>query len=142
MVGQRWAGTYFKRSSLQAAGLRIQLGHTLGQYCTMRSAARNDFVVIHSNGIHKVSVDFCGCSGVKMHVQLLRAEWWPGTPIDPHCCATFQALREFQTLNLQGKVPIYDYYRTLELLTDNTGLETPPVSACLVFPYKYKNEYH
>jgi hypothetical protein len=133
-MSQRWTGSYFQRSSLQKAGLRVQLGHPPGQYCTMRSAVRNDFTVIHSNGIHSVSVDVCGCSNVKMHIQLLRVGWWPATPLDPNSCATFQVLREFQTLNLQGKVPIYDYYRTLELLTDNTGLESLPVRTRLFIP--------
>lgn len=104
----------------------------------MRSTSLNDLTVIHNNGIHSVSVDFCGCRNVPMHVQLLQVGWWPATPLEPHSCATFQVLREFQLLNLQGKLSVYDYYRTLELLTDNVGLQQLPASAILFKRCKFE----
>jgi hypothetical protein len=33
-----------------------------------------------------------------------------------------ECLRQFHTLNLQGKITCFSYYRSLEYLTDNTGL--------------------
>ncbi|KAI5894719.1 uncharacterized protein SCHCODRAFT_02598112 [Schizophyllum commune H4-8] len=52
---------YFRRTSLQELGLRIQLGHPPRSRCTFPRPANKDFVVIHTNGIHRVAVDFCGC---------------------------------------------------------------------------------
>ncbi|PBK67936.1 hypothetical protein ARMSODRAFT_848671, partial [Armillaria solidipes] len=56
----RWMGTYFEPFTLRACGLRIQLGHWNG-HCISPRVAAVDFMVLHVNGIHKVSMDFCGC---------------------------------------------------------------------------------
>ncbi|KAJ7604200.1 hypothetical protein DFH06DRAFT_1021347, partial [Mycena polygramma] len=107
-----------------AGGMRVQLGHPGGTSCTFRSAAHVDFAVIHTNGIHRVALDYCGCGEPPEDAldQLLDQYWWPATPLEPQTCCTFAALRQFHTLNTTGKVSGYDYYRTLEQLTDNTGL--------------------
>ncbi|KAJ6460709.1 hypothetical protein C8R47DRAFT_1226212 [Mycena vitilis] len=79
------------------------------------------------NGIHRVAADYCGCGVPDEAVfQLMDQYWWPATPLEPKTCCTFAALRQFHTLNTTGKVSGYDYYRTLEQLTDNTGLEPMP----------------
>lgn len=85
-------------------------------------------VVLHTNGLHTVDVQYCDCSGMERRVQLLRLGWWPATPLDPRTCATMALLRHFHLLNLQGKLPAYDFYRALELATDNVGLHRLPVS--------------
>ena len=90
--------------------------------------ACKDFVVIDTNGIHLVNVDYCRCYSVTHRVQLLRIGWWPATPLDPQTCATMEVLRHFQILNLQGKLTGFSFYRALEYQTDNTGLNKPPVS--------------
>lgn len=90
--------------------------------------------MLHTNGIHIVHIMFCRCStAIPWHVQLLRIGWFPATPIKPQTCATMECLRQFQYLNLQGKLTAYSYYRSLEYMTDSTGLNLPPVciSHCL-----------
>lgn len=91
--------------------------------------------VLHVNGIHAVDVQFCECSASERRVQMLRMGWWPASPSDPRTCATMALLRHFHLLNLQGKLPAYDFYRALELATDNTGLMRLPVS---VKPVSYQ----
>ncbi|KAJ7098218.1 hypothetical protein C8R43DRAFT_1092381 [Mycena crocata] len=104
-------------------GMCLQLGHAPGSTCTMRERRVKDFVVLHVNGIHELPVDFCNCGAkVEDRDQLMRHCWWPSTPLAPQTAATFEVLRHFQTLNCLGKVSGYDYYRTLEMLTDNSGL--------------------
>ncbi|KAJ7507619.1 hypothetical protein B0H11DRAFT_1902704 [Mycena galericulata] len=121
---EEWVGQNFKRRALKDLGLRVQLGHPPGQGCAFRWGAHDDFTVIHTNGIHNVKLDYCGCGkALEERDQLLDACWWPATPKEPGTCCTFMALRQFQTLNTTGKVSGYDYYRTLEALTDNTGLQ-------------------
>ncbi|KAJ7074866.1 hypothetical protein B0H15DRAFT_925610 [Mycena belliarum] len=131
---EEWDGRKFTRRGLKEIGLRVQLGHApleagpglpghnRGAICAFRTTANKDFVVLHTNGIHNVAVDYCGCGrSEEARDQLLDACWWPATPMDPQTCCTFTLLRHFHTLNTLGKVSGYDYYRSLELLTDNTG---------------------
>jgi hypothetical protein len=105
----------------------MQLGHTVGRHCPTKEAANKDFVVIHTNGIHLIGLDFCHCYGVPHRTQLLRVAWWPATPLEPKSCTTMECLRQFQLLNFQGKVTGFSYYRSLKYLTNNSGLSKPPV---------------
>lgn len=132
---QEWNGSFFERRSLQALGLRVQLGHLPHRHCPTSEAGHVNFVVIHTNGIHQVSVDFCRCRGLSHRQQLLRAGWWPATPLEPQTCATLEVLRHFHLLNLQAKVAGYGFMKALELQTDNTGLHPPPVSLILIYYY-------
>ena len=128
---QIWSGTYFKRTSLREAGFVLRPSHLKGEQC-ITAAPAVDLVVLHLNGMHTVAAEFCKCGGSSRRTQLLRLGWWPATPFDPRTCATMAVLRHFHLLNLQGKVTAYDYYRALHLGTDNSGLQTLPVSRCCV----------
>ncbi|TRM56615.1 hypothetical protein BD626DRAFT_551464 [Schizophyllum amplum] len=67
----------FERISLKELGLRVQLGHAPGSSCNIPIAANKDFMVIHSNGLHSVAVDFCGCDSLlERRQQTLRAGWF------------------------------------------------------------------
>ncbi|PBL01496.1 hypothetical protein ARMGADRAFT_1025196 [Armillaria gallica] len=61
--------------------------------------AHKDFTVLHSNSVHTVS--------------LLQASWWPATPIDPQTMTMFTLLRLFHMLNCQGKMPVFDMWKSL-----------------------------
>ncbi|KAG2086968.1 uncharacterized protein F5147DRAFT_561737, partial [Suillus discolor] len=53
---------FFQAMSLKALGLRVQLGHPVGQCCILpRHTFNSEFVLIDTNGIHEVGLDFCGC---------------------------------------------------------------------------------
>jgi hypothetical protein len=137
-----WNGLFFQRTTLRDLGLRIQLGHAYGCSCPTKLAANVNFRVIHSTGIHHVAIDQCRChAGIDLHKQLLRIGWWPATPLEPKTAATFEVLRHFHLLNLQGKVTGYSFYRALEYQTDNTGLDPPPVFLCLVLIYIESTDY-
>jgi hypothetical protein len=127
---QEWNGSFFERLCLRDLGLRIQLNHPPGSICQWRSAGHKNFVVLHTNGIHLVNVDFCGCNPtVSNKRQLLRTSWWPATPLEPQTCATFTLLNQFHILSLQGKTSAFDFYRSLEYITENHGLKKLPVSS-------------
>ena len=97
--------------------------------CNFRQRGNKDFVVLDSNGIHKIAINFCGCVGAPTHfVQLLEVGWWPSTPLDPQTAATMSLLRLFHVTNLQGQVTPTDFYRTLEQMSSGDGLTTLPVS--------------
>ncbi|KAF7308965.1 CxC2 domain-containing protein [Mycena kentingensis (nom. inval.)] len=124
---ERWNGAYFTRTSLRACGLRIQLGHEDHTTCARPRRGRGDFVVLHANGIHEVALDFCGCYHSKDvdHQQLLKAGYYPATLDAPRTCATFSCLDLFQALSLHGKTTAYDFYSTLEALTNAVGIKPP-----------------
>ncbi|KAF8132456.1 hypothetical protein EV363DRAFT_1163307 [Boletus edulis] len=121
---KEWNGQYFKRTSLKAIGLRIQLGHLPSEKClNPQRAFDDDFVVIDSHGIHEVAVDFCHCEHGKDHTrQLLRMCWFPSTSVNPRSAVSFRLLEEFQLLSFESKASAYEFYRALARRQDNTGL--------------------
>ncbi|KAF7324857.1 CxC2 domain-containing protein [Mycena kentingensis (nom. inval.)] len=122
---ERWTGKFFKRETLKSAGLRIQLGHAAGEKCLLPRPGNRDFTVIHSNGIHEVAIDFCGC-GLHEHdyaMQLMHSSYYPATGNRPQTCATIACLDDFHALSLHGKTTAYDYYRALEYRTNGGGVK-------------------
>jgi hypothetical protein len=73
--------------------------------------------------VHNVDLNFCNCdSKIERRQQLMRVCWWPATVRDPKTCATFAVVRLFQFLNCLGKVSTHDFLHSLELLSNNDGL--------------------
>ena len=106
----------------------VQVGHVQGASC-LNPIVVKDFVVIAENGIHVLNIQFCGCTeALDRYEQLLEIGWWPATPLQPSTAATFGVLRHFQTVNLVAATPATDYYRSLEKITDGSGLLELPVS--------------
>ncbi|TDL13469.1 hypothetical protein BD410DRAFT_846920 [Rickenella mellea] len=122
---EKWNGAFFERTTLHQLGLRVQLGHR-GDPCKCPEVTEKPLTVVDASGIHRVSVDYCGCgesvSGFHRRIQLLRARWFPATLDRPSTVITFDALNVFHNLTLQGKTTFYDFYHTLVRLTDNAGL--------------------
>ena len=109
-------------------GLRVQLGH-VNLTCLLPQPGHKDFTVLHTNGLHYVAVDFCGCDQrvISNWQQLLQAEWFPVTIHQPQTSTTFRLLELFHVITLSGKLSSHKFYRALEYLTNNTELEIPKV---------------
>jgi hypothetical protein len=126
---QLWDGEFFKKIPLASLGLRVQLGHSPLTRCTAPEPSKAGFVTLHTNGIHEVLVDFCGCERANAagphEIQLMRVGWFPATHERPHTAATFAVLDQFHQETLQAKVTMYDFYGVLEKLTNNTGVKPP-----------------
>ncbi|KAF9554491.1 hypothetical protein CPC08DRAFT_737663 [Agrocybe pediades] len=121
---EKWNGAFFDRFSLQAIGLRYQLGHSGGP-CPNPSPGPANFVVFCVTGPHFVSVDFCNClQKLPPYTQLLREKWFPATLTRPQTVFTFDSMEMFHELTLQGKTSLYDYYHTLLRRFDNAGLHS------------------
>ncbi|KAG1817161.1 uncharacterized protein BJ212DRAFT_1576808 [Suillus subaureus] len=122
---QEWIGLYFVTISLKKLGLRMQLGHPVGEHCLLPQRAFNDdFTLIDTNGIHEIGLDFCGCEVAERHTkQLLRTAWFPATSTDPRSAATFRILEQYHLLSFKSKASGYEFYHSLARLTDNTGLQ-------------------
>ncbi|KAI6041640.1 hypothetical protein EDC04DRAFT_2867093 [Pisolithus marmoratus] len=124
---KKWNDKYFQNITLKELGLNVQLGHPIGERCRRpHSTSKDGFVVVHNNGIHIVSLAFCGCEATETHYrQLLRMRWLPATSDRPHTAATFHVLGDFHLVSLESKLSCYDFYNALARHTDNTGLNPP-----------------
>ncbi|KAJ7490197.1 hypothetical protein B0H11DRAFT_2229118 [Mycena galericulata] len=125
---EKWEDGYFQPCTLARIepGLRYQIGHPPGEECDFRDGPHR-FVILDNNAIHEINVDMCGCIGAPPVIdQLLNIGWFPATVKDPETCATLSLLRRFHTLNLQGRVPAYDFYNSLEVLSDRAGMRDVP----------------
>ncbi|KAL0563357.1 hypothetical protein V5O48_018711, partial [Marasmius crinis-equi] len=117
-----WKNGYFQPTTLKALKIWYQLGHRPGQRCAFPKAGYDEFVVLHWNGIHIINLDFCGCSEIVHHIQILEAGWWPASFKDPRTAASLELLQNFHITNLQSQIPPTDFYRSLVQMTDGTGL--------------------
>ena len=106
-------------------GLKIQLNHA-SLFCENPIASHISFVIQHTNGIHAVSILYCGCArAISQHLQLLCRGFYPSSQLIVKTCATFELLELLHKLALTMKASIYDFYCALEKLTINTGLSVP-----------------
>ncbi|KAK7436270.1 hypothetical protein VKT23_019234 [Stygiomarasmius scandens] len=122
---KRWNGTHFTDTSLSKLGLTIQLCH-LSMRCKNPNPCHSNMRILHTNGIHEVNFLYCNCERSLPHaVQLLRRGFYPSTHDNPQTVATFSLLRLLHHLSITSKGSNYNFYETLERLTDNTGLRVP-----------------
>ncbi|GJF00836.1 hypothetical protein PsYK624_171380 [Phanerochaete sordida] len=104
----QWNGKFFEATTLQSLGFILQLGHPHGEPCLAPTAASRNFMVMHTNGFHSMTVQYCQCdkqyrAGTSVQ-QLLRYELYPATLDNPSTCCTFRLLETFHMLTLQSKV--------------------------------------
>lgn len=124
--------------SLKEVGLRIQLGHQIGNPCSNPKATTGDhFVVIDTNGIHTVGLNYCSCESAQHPTtQLLRARWYPATTIVPNTAATFNVLEHFHLLTFESKASVFEFLHVLMRRTNNIDIMDVPVSL-LYYHIKY-----
>ncbi|KAJ7876464.1 hypothetical protein B0H14DRAFT_2568179 [Mycena olivaceomarginata] len=114
-----WDGARFKHVTLKKLRLRIQLGHTYSQSCQRPIPAHKHFMVVHSNGMHKVTIDFCGC--VDEEIVGVSSPTTSTPVVVPRDSQGTQNLLDIPCPG-DGKVTTYNFYLGLEKLTDNSGL--------------------
>lgn len=125
ILPQFWDNSHFRDVSLKSLGLVIQLNHS-NTVCDNPIPAHKDMLVIHVNGIHAVSFQYCGCNrSLPYHHQLLRRRLYPSSQITVRTCATFDILRQLHLFALTTKSNTYNFYRALEKLTVHNGVTLP-----------------
>ncbi|KIY63263.1 hypothetical protein CYLTODRAFT_323455, partial [Cylindrobasidium torrendii FP15055 ss-10] len=127
-----WTGKSWRQTSLFDLGLEIHVLHA-GRVCP-RQAGYTNMTVLHTNGIHRVRVGWCGCPrarGGTQWQQCMRSGWYPSSWSTPETATTFRCLRRFRLLNVIGNINVRDYVTTLERTTN------PWAVAWL--PDRYKN---
>ncbi|KAF8995520.1 hypothetical protein BDZ89DRAFT_971750 [Hymenopellis radicata] len=126
---QYWTGHFFWKTTLAELSLRVQLGHSPGDTCCNPCTGDPKFTVIDIDGIYRINLDYCNCHTAEPRdIQLLRHRLYPATSVSPETCTTFRCLEEFQVLSFMSKASAYEYYWALSRLTDNLGINAPPVS--------------
>ena len=111
--------------SLKSIGLKVQLNHA-SMYCENPSSSHAALLVIHTNGIHDVAIQYCDCSRkIPHHIQLLRRGFYPASQQSVKTCATFTLLDQLHKFALTTKASTYDFYRALEKIMTNTGIAAP-----------------
>ena len=121
-VPQQRNRTRFVKVSLQSMGLCMQLNHA-SLHCTAPTPCHSTMVVLHTNGFHEGTFNFCGCTqSLPHHLQLLQRHFYPASQFHVKTCATFELLELLHKLTLTTKSSTYDFYRGLEFLTDGSGL--------------------
>ncbi|KAI6020717.1 hypothetical protein BKA83DRAFT_28289 [Pisolithus microcarpus] len=96
---KKWNGKFFDQVTLKQLGLMVQVSHQ-DMVCHCPGCSHMDFVIIDVNGIHVANVNFCSS-------------------------CTRRVLDHFLQLIWLSKVSAYEYYGTLEHLTDTTGINLP-----------------
>ena len=129
---QEWNSHYFQHTTLQALGMELQLGHPIGEECLSPAYGPRACVVLHTNGLHPVTIKYCQCNQLSRAgdrtEQLLRTELYPATLTSPTTFCTIRMLEHFHLQTLQSKITAYDYYKSLEKLSDVARLGLPYVS--------------
>lgn len=126
----------FVRTTLKDIGLVIHLNHA-SLKCPTPMPCNSRLRVLHTTGIHEVALSYCGCHReIPKDLQLLRHGLYPSSQKNVRTCVTFPLLKLLHLLSLIGKVSTYDMYRSLERITNNTGLGMPkhrykPTMRCL-----------
>ena len=106
-------------------GLVVQLNHS-SIFCEYPISCHGAMLILHSNGIHQVAIRYCGCSkAIPQHLQLLCRGLYPASQISVKTCTSFQLLNLLHKLSLTTKSSTYNFYRVLEKLTNNTGINVP-----------------
>ncbi|KZP17622.1 hypothetical protein FIBSPDRAFT_957071 [Athelia psychrophila] len=98
---ERWNTSHFEPTTLKALGLRIQLGHSVGEHCI--------------NPIPTAGDDFSRLS------SSFAPDYTPPPSKLPKTAATFNMLEFFHLLTFQSKASAFEFYYTLARRTDNTG---------------------
>ncbi|KAL0571405.1 hypothetical protein V5O48_010556 [Marasmius crinis-equi] len=119
-----WELGTFKPASLKEEGLVIRLNH-ISSPCPSPRKLHKDLEILHTNGIHQVTVEFCECNRrVEPYIQLLRRNIYLSTQGVIQTCASFELLQQLHLLSLVGQVRMYNFYKFLEKTTDNSCLST------------------
>jgi len=127
---QSWQNRFFNRTSLHSLGFTCHLGHH-GNPCPIQSSPY-DLTVVDINGWHRVRVTFCTCDKTTpwhdRYRQLLRMRWYPASFNRPRSAFSFDLLKTYHKLTLQGKLNLYNFYLTIMQKSDNQGRSKTMVS--------------
>ncbi|KIY60907.1 hypothetical protein CYLTODRAFT_319717, partial [Cylindrobasidium torrendii FP15055 ss-10] len=126
---RRWTDRqgYFNQVSLYELGLTYQLGHS-GAGCHA-AADYIDVIVMHTNGLHRVKIQWCECDRGDADTywrQAMFMGWYPASWTRPKTFVTFECLKYFRLANVVARVNVRDFVTMLERMTDPLTITVMP----------------
>jgi hypothetical protein len=90
--------------------------------------AKNVLVIVHSNGVHHLPVQWCRCPGhLPEDIQALDLQFFPASFKQVKTLFTFEGLDSFLAENQECKASAWHYYQKLRRFTSSCYPETVPV---------------
>ena len=84
--------------------------------------------IVHTNGIHQLSVTFCKChNAARLDKQLLTLGYYPASRRRPSTAFTFESLNDVLLTNKECKAAVFSYMSKLCRTTDNVFPDAVPV---------------
>jgi len=109
-----WCDTHFKCTSLSSIGAVLHLGHR-GEKCRNRlPGPGHNTVIVHTNGIHHLCIEYCRCNDVSEAMQLCRSGLFSATMERPETAFIFAVLNDFHMHSLTSKKSALDYIDALQ----------------------------
>ncbi|KAF8219327.1 hypothetical protein L208DRAFT_1341368, partial [Tricholoma matsutake] len=108
-----WSGMLFWCTSLFSLGATLCLGHNSEKCWNHVPGPGHNSVVIHTNGVHHVHIEYCQCNPVSDTVQLTWCQLFPATMERPETVFTFAVLNDFHVHSLSSKKSAMDYIDAL-----------------------------
>ena len=89
---------------------------------------KNVLVIVHSNGVHHLPVQWCTCPGhIPDDIQALDLQFFPASFKQVKSLFTFEGLDSFLAENQECKASAWHYYKKLRRFTSTCYPETVPV---------------
>jgi hypothetical protein len=112
----------FRRTSLASLGLVLSVGHSPQFSKCPNATSPSHLTAVHTNGLHDISIRFCGCShALSFDLQLFGYRLFPSTVNVPNTAFSFEVLEEFRYHHLEGKGSAYTFMNALCRLTNDRG---------------------
>ena len=152
---EKWTGEFFKKTSLNAEGFILHLGHR-GLCCpeNVASAAEPEvaedwgcdtadkvllkqweprdarmLVIIDISRVHQLVVSWCCCQDAPDHcTQLFEYSLFPASTSQPSTAFTFAVLEYFHVDAVECKTSASNFFNKLRRLTDFSNPQSVPVS--------------
>ena len=151
---EKWTGEFFKKTSLNAEGFILHLGH--GGLCcpenvtpAMESEIVEDgecevdevllegweprdtrtLVIVDVSRVHQLIVSWCCCQDAPDHsTQLFQHSLFPASTTRPSTAFTFEVLKYFHVDAVECKTSAFNFFSKLRRLTDFSSPQSVPVS--------------
>jgi len=131
----QWNGRYFEKTTLQALGFVLHLGHG-GSSCPQMSEegySGTELTVVDLDGIYIHTVAWCACTDpAERWKQLLRTRLYPASVQFPRTAFTFRLLNYFNMDILECDTSSASFMTKLRRLTNLYDPMNVPVSTMFV----------
>ena len=152
---EKWTGEFFKKTSLNAEGFILHLGHG-GLHCPANIASPAEpgvaedgecdvvdevlleaweprdtrtLVIVDVSRVHQLNVSWCCCQDAPDHgTQLFQHSLFPASTYNPSTAFTFAVLEYFHVDAVECKTSASNLFSKLCRLTDFASPQSVPVS--------------